>query len=378
MRAHDMTRVNRRKFLTASTAGLGAISLAGLAGCGGARGAAASTVSTGGQLADAVLEALTTHRLVGIGEAEGLQNHHDALQALITDPRVPEVVNDIVVEFGNARYQNTIDRFIAGHPVHNAELRQVWRNTTQSPLNTWDPPVYEQFYRTVRAANWALPAAKQMRVLLGDPPIDWSKIRNLSQLRGFGSQRDTHAASVVKKEVLANGRRALLCYGWGHLAHGGSLVGLLERQTNERVYTIVDLVTLAGDPGGVAKNLAAYPRNSVIPTKGTWLGGLDAGLMPPSLHGGLHTAATNPWCGTRLGTLIDAGLYEGQPSELTASWPNPAIYLDPSYWAELRRRNALHGNVVDLDAYRKEQPIVFGLQALPRSQECGTSKSNVR
>src|ERR1017187_5976159 len=126
---------------------------------------------------------------------------------------------------------------------YTAQLRQVWRDTTQSPLNTWDSPVYEQFYRTVRAANWALPAAKQMRVLLGDPPIDWSKIRDLSQVGGFGSQRDNHAASVVKKEVLANGRRALLCYGWGHLAHGGSLVGLLERQTNERVYTIVDLVT---------------------------------------------------------------------------------------------------------------------------------------
>src|ERR1017187_2466472 len=169
MSTDDVTRSTRRRFLSASAAGLGAISVAGLADSGRARAQAAGATPAAGQLADAVLEALTTHRLVGIGEAEGLQNHHDALQALITDPRVPEVVNDIVVEFGNARYQNTIDRFIAGHPVHNAELRQVWRNTTQSLLNTWDPPVYEQFYRTVRAANWPLPAAQQMRGLLGDP-----------------------------------------------------------------------------------------------------------------------------------------------------------------------------------------------------------------
>jgi hypothetical protein len=210
-----------------------------------------------------------------------------------------------------------------------------------------------------------------MRVLLGDPPIDWSKIRNLSQLRGFGSQRDTHAASIVKTEVLDKNRRALICYGWGHLVHGGSLVGLIERQTSERVYTIVDLVPLAGDPGGLASKLAAYPRNSVIPTAGTWLGALDAGLMPPSLNGGIHTAPTNPWCGTKLGTVIDAGLYEGQPNELTASWPNPAIYLNPTYWTELKRRNALHGNVINLDNYRKEQPTIFALQKLPRSQECG-------
>ena len=36
--------------------------------------------------------------------------------------------------------------------------------------------MYEQVYRTMRAANWALPANKRIRVLLGDPPIDWAKI----------------------------------------------------------------------------------------------------------------------------------------------------------------------------------------------------------
>jgi hypothetical protein len=372
------TSLDRRRFLTACAAGLGSISLAELTHTTSAQAAPARAGTTGAQLADVVLDALTNHRLVGIGESEGLQNHHDVLQALLTDPRVPGVVDDIVVEFGNARYQATVDRFIAGHPVDNAELRQVWRNTTQSPLNTWDAPVYEQFYRSVRAVNWALPASQQIRVLLGDPPIDWSQIRTPRQLLPFRGQRDSHAAAIVQREVLDKGRRALLCYGWGHLVHGGSLVGLIERRTTERVYTIVDLVPLAGDPGALATKLAAYQRNSVIPTAGTWLGAFDAGLMPPSLNGGPHSQPTNPWCDTKLGTVIDAGLYEGQPEQLTASSPNPAIYLDPSYWAELRRRNALHGNVVDLDAYRKEQPIVFGLQAPPRSQECGTSKSNVR
>src|ERR1700751_1935794 len=111
--------------------------------------------------------------MVGIGESHGLQNHHDALQLLLADPRLPEVVDDIVVEFGNARYQDTMDRFIAGHPVADAELRAVWRNTTQSPRQTWDAPVYEQFYRTVRAVNWARRGGRQTRVLLGDPAIDW-------------------------------------------------------------------------------------------------------------------------------------------------------------------------------------------------------------
>jgi hypothetical protein len=50
---------------------------------------------------------------------------------------------------------------------------------------------------------------------------------------------------VVEQEVLAKGRRALLCYGALHLLHTdptNSIVSLIEKQTGVRTYTIVDLV----------------------------------------------------------------------------------------------------------------------------------------
>ena len=122
------------------------------------------------------------------------------------------MVDDIVVEFGNALYQHTIDAFIAGRPVADAELRHVWRNTVLSPLETWDEPMYEQVYRTIRAANWAVPARKRMRVLLGDVPIDWSKITDYCQAPILQTAT-SHFVSVVKKHVVANGRRALLLKG---------------------------------------------------------------------------------------------------------------------------------------------------------------------
>lgn len=64
-----------------------------------------SVTPAGRELAGAVLEAFTRHRLVGIGESHGLQNHQDALQMLLTDPRLPAALDDIVAESGNARYQ---------------------------------------------------------------------------------------------------------------------------------------------------------------------------------------------------------------------------------------------------------------------------------
>jgi hypothetical protein len=369
--------MSRRRFMNTAAAGLGAASVTALAaGCTGTgeKGIGPDGRMSGGRgLADTVLDAFKTHRLVGLGEAHGLQNHHDALTLMLTDPRLPGVIDDIVVEFGNALYQPAIDRFISGLPVANADLRPVWRNTTQSPLETWDEPVYEQFYRTVRAVNATLPVSKQIRVLLGDPPLDWSKITNFDQLRAIASQRDTHAASVVQTQALDKGHRALICYGIDHLTHGGSLAGLIERRTGQRPYLIADFVPLAGDPGGLARKFSRYALDTVIPTAGTWLGPVDAGLFSPDSQTGPNGGPqTNRGCGFRLGSLIDAALYLGQREELTSSWWNPAIFLDPVYWKELKRRNALHRNVVNLDSYRQQDlPALYPLTTLPRSQECG-------
>ena len=165
------------------------------------------------------------------------------------------MVDDIVVEFGNAFYQHTIDAFIAGQPVADADLRRVWRNTVVSPLETWDEPMYEQVYRTIRAANRALPAGKRMRVLLGDAPIDWSKITDFCQWLPIFQTRDQHFVSVVKKHVVAKGRRALLLKGLDAFVRPMAI----EQVTGERVYAIVDLAFAASDPGGVGRQLAAVP-----------------------------------------------------------------------------------------------------------------------
>ena len=264
--------MSRRGFLTASAFGIGATSLAGLAPSPAeARVGAISTDTV--TVNDAALKAFKTHRLVGFGEAHGLKEHHDALQRLILDPRFADVVDDIVIEFANALYQPTIDRFIAGHPVDNVDLRSVWRNTTQSPGGTWDQPVYEQFFRMVRAINWTRRLGKQIRVLAGDPPINWSKITNRRELQVFDLGRDTHAGSVIRRQVLDRGHRALICYGSDHLQHsnGENIASLVKRQTGERIYTIADLTYAAGDPGGLARRLSPYPpptRSSRPPTRG--------------------------------------------------------------------------------------------------------------
>jgi hypothetical protein len=133
---------------------------------------------------------------------------------------------------------------------------------------------------------------------------------------------------------------------------------------------------VGGRPGGLAVQLSRYPRGAVIPAAGTWLGAVDARLLFHVIAFGPDRAPVNPFRGVPLGSLLDAGLYLGQPGDLTRSRPNPAIYLDPAYWEELQRRSALRGGrAVNLDSSRREQPAQYPLPQLPPSPQSGTASS---
>ena len=107
--------------------------------------------------------------------------------------------------------------------MSDTELSQIWRNTIGG-RTYWDAPVYEQFFRTVRAVNRGLPDHDRIRVLLGDPPVDFSAIRSAADADELPApgERDTFFADVVEREVLAEGRHALLIAGADHLHRGES------------------------------------------------------------------------------------------------------------------------------------------------------------
>ncbi|ACU75492.1 hypothetical protein Caci_6646 [Catenulispora acidiphila DSM 44928] len=376
--------MSRRALVSSAAAGIGALSVAGIVQNAQAAGSARpATPSATAGLTDTVLDAFGRHRLVALGEFHGLQEHYDALADLLADHRMAGVIDDLVVEWGNSLYQDTADCFVSGAVVENAELRPIWRNTTDSPLATGDEPIYEQLLRLVRAVNWRRPAGQRLRVLLGDSPIDWPTTTTPSQVTALRNQRDTFAAALVGREVLDKGHRALICYGAGHVTHsvksgGGSgstpgpsgVVALIEQQTGQSVFSIATLIPTDGDPGGMGAHLARYPRGIVIPTAGTWLGALDGGNLFPALAPGPSGQPVNIDCGVPLRALVDAGLYLGQVNELTMSRPDPAVYLDPVYWAELQRRDGLQGGLIDLSALRKEQSVVVTPQVLPPPLRC--------
>ena len=98
----------------------------------------------------AIVDAFRSHAIVALGEgSHGNEQAHAFRLALIRDPRFAAIVNDIVVECGNAKYQDVMDRFVRGDEVPYESLRQVWQNTTQTS-GVWDRPIYEEFFRADR------------------------------------------------------------------------------------------------------------------------------------------------------------------------------------------------------------------------------------
>src|SRR5215472_4114550 len=91
----------------------------------------------------AILAAMQRYPLVAMTERHMLQEWHDLITALLFHPDLPGTINDIVVEFGNAAYQDLADRFVLGdRPVARADLAQIWRQIGDP---TWNAPIYEQF-----------------------------------------------------------------------------------------------------------------------------------------------------------------------------------------------------------------------------------------
>lgn len=142
----------------------------------------------------AMIQAITSHQIVMFGETHGNKQEYEWLNRLVKTPAFADRVDDIVVEFGNSLYQKTVDRYIAGEDIPQAQVERAWRNMIGA-VGTISP-VYGLFYRAVRESNLERHDGHKIRLLLGDPYGDWSQIHNAADLgpylvREFGAEEAT-------------------------------------------------------------------------------------------------------------------------------------------------------------------------------------------
>ena len=301
----------------------------------------------------AVLDLFHKYEVVGMSAAHGEKDLDDFILALIRNPEFPNRVNDIAVECGNSFYQPILDRYIAGEDVSLAEVRHVWRDTTQCEsfgLSSF----CTDFFPLVRRINKSLPPEKRLRVLACDPPVVWinSKIRKDPRLYGGAGARDKSIASVMEKEVLSKHRKALMLCGLMHLFHGmkDSAVEMYEKDYPGVTYIISQhggfgrgVPSAAKYNDELEKRMASWPVPSLVNLKGTWLAEMDfAYFEEPSLmrqpNGEIR--AGFPAGLTSFSKAVDGLLYLGRSDLLMDEHIPAGVYMDQDYIAELRRRGA--------------------------------------
>jgi hypothetical protein len=293
--------------------------------------------------------------------------------SLIRDLRFAKVVNDIVVEFGNSRYQDIMDRYVSGEDVPHAMLKKVWQNTRE-PHEIWDVPIYEEFFQEVRKVNAKLPKRRRLRVLLGDFPIDWDLIKTQDDLRK-AVRSDTVPAGIIEREVISKGRRALVIYGEMHFVRRNTylimedkaaaeeryarpvntIVALLERsgtkvfsirtltsnlaelQPDIATWTPPKLALLAGTPLGQASSLYYYPSDTQVRRPdNTW-----------------EKVKADPARSPLLQDQFDAVLYIGPESAITYSKVSKETCADPEYLPMRIGRKKINGGPNDTSAGNK-------------------------
>jgi len=245
-----------------------ALSMTGLTGQGASRSPAVRLDPV-----SAILDAFTTHEVVALSEGpHGNTAGHAFRLALVRDPRFAATVNDIIVESGSARYQQGIDAYVRGDSTSDDVLREALENSAVA-TPVWDRPIFPEFFRAVRTLNQTLPVARRLRVLMGDPPIEWATVKTFDDYRPWLGQRDSYPAGIIQRDVLARNGRALVVYGDGHLQARSerparSMVAMLEAN-GARVFavssTFADLRSFQSD-------VASWPAPSLALVKGTRLG----------------------------------------------------------------------------------------------------------
>jgi len=286
---------------------------------------------------------------VALGEAHWLQQEADLVSHLLQHPDFARTVQTIVVEFGNAYYQPVIDRFVAGEVVTDAELQWVWRNVGGAG-QAFESPIYAQFFHTVPAINQSLPSNQQLRILLGDPPVNWQSGQRDPAIWKKFNPRDAHYAEVVEGHILAHGQRALLIAGAGHFSRisdldprDGNVVQRLELKYPGTVFAVVPHVIFEETTADyqaeifdLEKQLASWPIPALASVRGTWLGEIPAYLHFDTIARTIDQDGTErlirfPYIGrdglpvteVRLSDMVDALLYLGPQHTLTFTPPAP-------------------------------------------------------
>lgn len=292
-----------------------------------------------------VANSLKEFPIVCIGEYHGSKNLHDFFTRLLADETVQENLDVIIVEFVNATHQSLVDDYISGKDISFQEISEAWRNTCISPLTTWDSPLYYEFLKRVREINKTLSQNRKIRILGGDPPINWENVKSMTDIWAVMSQRNSFPAQLAIEQAIEKNKKVLIVYGAAHLTNVPDIVKGKERKGivniirkknpgKVKVFSTVNTKDL-----NIEDRISDFKLDNIYELDKHWLGSISAGYYFPAVFYPNGEKAA-PYKGHLLRDLFDALIYIGPQSE----WKivsAPKDVFDDEYWGELNRRSMM-------------------------------------
>lgn len=299
---------------------------------------------------DGIFEAFKTYSVVALGDSHGLTQEMDFYIDLVRDPRFAKEIGNVVVEFGDAAQQDTLNRYLNGEDIPYEQLRKVWSDTVG-----WGPAVpaltYPDFFAQVRAVNETLDPGKRIHVWLGDPPIDWSTVKTKADVTAL-SLRNRYPAELIQSQILSKNLKVLVIYGSFHFYGKNSVKGLVEAAYPKTFFVVTPY---SGYPNRncsatLESNFKGWPTPALAtPVRGTTLekqlrspdckfreGAVV--FFPPEVTDAQKAKMTIDWEEESTGIPGDAFLYLGVAASLTTSPTIPDFYLDTAFRNEMDRR----------------------------------------
>ena len=286
--------------------------------------------SAAASAADELAKQFDQHQFVFIGSTHGDLKIEQFLACLVTRPAFRERVTDVVTEWASSGQQRLIDRYILNlEELSMDDLAPIWFDTDAPTMWTTLPQVRETL-KALHDVNKTLPAAKRIRLVGGNDPTDWSKIKVTEDLAPYPFKTNFMPHLIIEHLAKTPGNRTLVIYGDGHIHYKGNnfmpdleyalgrsklfVVGRIgELRPDERNY-----LAAVGDP-----NQTFFVDARRFPTDIPW---------PKSLRVAYEETSKN------LADYIDAFVYLGPEADkdMTGSIP-----LTAAQQRELARRNSI-------------------------------------
>jgi hypothetical protein len=317
----------------------------------------------------AIFQAFSTYDIVGLTDPHGNIQIQAFLLSLVRDPRLTTAVDDIVIETASSRYQDALDRFVRGDDVPRDVLKKAWEeHTVANNLGIQA----EELIRAVRAINASLSGGNKVRVIAGDPPIDWDNITAPGDGRRWTELRNSYPADLIRRQVLDRGRRALVIYGQGHLQRrqiasnydmslwqSQTVVSLLERDHRARVFNVW---TFNNAKVEMPKEVTSWTVPSLAILRDTTLGARDFATYSDGFgfgsrfgvrDGQLVVLPREEWQTLRMEDQFDAVLYLGPPSTMTTLTVPAELCQDSEFVTRHLQRLSRSGPPAEVQNFKK-------------------------